>query len=485
MNSTAIAQHACLTLQQGSTRSQMPSMESSLQKPVIHAESSALALGPEPRVDFVLETQDFAVTSSHSSPGCRLVYLLSIFPGVSHTFFLNEVRELRRQGFNVEVASINQPDVPGSSMLETEAEEMAKTFYIKSSGARQAIWVAIRTLLRWPRVFARGLTAALRLGRWDLHATVKALFYFAEALILGDWMRSRGRRHLHIHFCGPVATVGMLASIAWRFSFSLTVHGPDEFYNVEDVYLREKVESAKFIFCISDFCRSQLMRLVDPAHWEKMNVVRLGVDPDVFRPTRSEQSPRNVLEVLCVGRLVPSKGQLILLQACNLLLSRGYSFQVRLVGAGPDRKLLQTFARQNSIPVIFEGAKNSEEIRQLLGRADVFALASFAEGVPVALMEAMAMEVPCVSTYVAGIPELIRNGFDGLLVPASSTEAMASALQQLLDDPLLRREFGVAGSRRVHEFYNLPRNVSFLASMFRQLVSESPLEAISGYRVQP
>jgi glycosyltransferase involved in cell wall biosynthesis len=140
---------------------------------------------------------------------------------------------------------------------------------------------------------------------------------------------------------------------------------------------------------------------------------------------------------------------------------------------------------QNNIPVIFEGAKSSEEIRQLLGRADVFALASFAEGVPVALMEAMAMEVPCVSTCVAGIPELIRNDLDGLLVPASSTEAMASALQRLMDDPLLRRRFGVAGSRRVQELYNLPRNVGFLASMFRELVSESPLEAISGCRVLP
>jgi colanic acid/amylovoran biosynthesis glycosyltransferase len=460
-------------------------METSIQKPMLHDESPALALCPEPRADFVPGTQDFAVISPHPSPGCQLVYLLSIFPGVSHTFFLNEVRELRRLGFNVEVASINQPDVPGSSMPETEAEEMTKTFYIKSSGAGRAIWVATKTLLRRPGVFARGLFATLRLGRWDLHATVYGLFYFAEALILGDWMQSRGRRHLHIHFCGPVATVGMLASIAWRFPFSLTVHGPDEFYDVENVYLRQKVESAKFVFCISDFCRSQLMRLVEPVHWEKMHVVRLGVDPDVFRPTRHEQRPGNVLEVLCVGRLVPSKGQLILLHACNLLLSRGYSFRIRLVGAGPDRKLLQTYAVQNNIPVIFEGAKSSEEIRQLLGRADVFALASFAEGVPVALMEAMAMEVPCVSTCVAGIPELIRNDLDGLLVPASSTEAMASALQRLMDDPLLRRRFGLAGSRRVQELYNLPRNVGFLASMFRELVSESPLEAISGCRVLP
>lgn len=445
----------------------------------MNVESQTLIQNPEPLVNLILETKDFIATSSESSPGCHLVYLLSIFPGISHTFFLNEVRELREQGFNVEVASINQPNVPGSSMTRAEAEEMEKTFYIKSSGAGKAIWVAVKTILRRPGVFARGLFATLRLGRWDLHATVYALFYFAEALILGDWMRSRGRSHLHIHFCGPVATVGMLASIAWRFPFSLTVHGPDEFYNVQNVYLRQKVESAKFIFCISDFCRSQLMRLVDPAHWEKMYVVRLGVDPEVFRPTKHEQGSENALEVLCVGRLVPSKGQLILLRACRHLLSHGYSFCVRLVGTGPDRALLQTYAVENNIPAIFEGARSSGEIRQLLGRADIFALASFAEGVPVALMEAMAMEVPCISTSVAGIPELIRNDLDGLLVPASSTEALASALQRLLDDPQLRRRFGLAGSKRVQEVYNLRRNARFLGSMFRELVKESPLEANS------
>jgi colanic acid/amylovoran biosynthesis glycosyltransferase len=449
-------------------------MESSLPKLTPRAGSPVMPLDPEPRTDFVRGPQDCAVTSPPRLPQCQLVYLLSIFPAVSHTFFLNEVRELRKQGFNVEVASINQPNIPPSSMPETEAEEMAKTFYIKSSGAGRAIWIATKTLLRRPGVFARGLSAALGLGRWDLHATLYALFYFAEALILGDWMRSRGQRHLHIHFCGPVATVGLLASIAWRFPFSLTVHGPDEFYDVEKFYLRQKVERAKFIVCISDFCRSQIMRLAEPVHWEKMHVIRQGVDPDVFRPTIHEPEPGKVPEVVCVGRLVASKGQLILLLACDLLLRRGYSFRVRLVGTGPDREPLQAFAAKNNIPVIFEGARSNDEIRRLLGRADVFALASFAEGVPVALMEAMAMEVPCVSTCVAGIPELIRDGLDGLLVPASSAEAMASALGRLLDDPLLRRQFGIAGRRRVQEHYNLPQNVDTLANMFSELVSQGP-----------
>jgi glycosyltransferase involved in cell wall biosynthesis len=396
----------------------------------------------------------------------RLVYLLSQYPAVSHTFFLSEIRELRKLGLTIDVASINRSDRSLTAMPEVESQEAEKTFYIKSAGAALAAGIAAKTLLRRPRVFARGLVAALGLGRWDLSATLLALFYFAEALILGDWMRARGHHQLHIHFCGPVATVGLLASTAWRFPYSLTVHGPDEFYDVEKFYLRQKVEHAKFIVCISDFCRSQLMRIAAPEHWGKMHVVRLGIDPRVFFPTRHERQPEGPLEILCVGRLVPSKGQLILLKACNLLLAEGYSLRVRLVGAGTDRESLEAFAMQRRIPVVFEGARNHEQTQLLIGQADIFALASFAEGVPVALMEAMAMEVPCVSTCVAGIPELIRDGLDGLLVHASSANALALAIRRLIEDPTLRRELGAAGRKRVCEMYNLRKNAYSLAHVF-------------------
>jgi glycosyltransferase involved in cell wall biosynthesis len=427
------------------------------------AGSSTMTLEGEPFTDSTPDSEVGTGRTSDVAQGCRLVYLLSIYPAVSHTFFLNEIRELRKLGFAIETASINQPDRSRSNMPAAELEETDGTFYIKSLGAAQAAWIAAKTILLRPRAFFRGLAAALRLGHWDLIATLYALLYFAEGLILGDWMRLRGHRHLHIHFCGPVASVGMLASITWGFPYSLTVHGPDEFYDVEKFYLRQKIERAKFIVCISDFARSQLMRVAASDHWSKMHVVRLGVDPELFVPKGRESEPDSALEIICVGRLVASKGQLILLQACEVLLTEGYSLRVRLVGDGPDRRHLEAFADQKGIAAIFEGAKTHDETRQLLGGAHLFALASFAEGVPVALMEAMAMEVPCVSTSIAGIPELIRDGLDGLLVPASSVEMLALALKRLLADPQLRRSLGAAGRERVLNLYNLPQNVNSLA----------------------
>jgi colanic acid/amylovoran biosynthesis glycosyltransferase len=436
----------------------------------------AAALHGQPHASCMCEPEEVSKARA-SAPACKLVYLLSRYPAVSHTFFLNEVLELRKLGLAIEVASINIPDRSVSAMPEVESQEAEKTFYIKSAGAARAARIVAKTLLTHPRVFARGLVAALRLGRWDLSALLFALFYFAEALILGEWMRTRGHNQLHIHFCGPVATVGLLTSVAWGFPYSLTVHGPDEFYDVEKFYLRQKVEHAKFILCISDFCRSQLMRIAAPKHWDKMHVVRLGIDPAVFLSTRQKREPSRELEILCVGRLVPSKGQIILLRACDLLLAQGYSFRVRFVGAGPNSDYLEVFAAEKRIPVVFEGARTHEETRQLLGNSDIFALASFAEGVPVALMEAMAMEIPCVSTCVAGIPELIRDGLDGLLVPASSASALASALQRLIEDMPLRRKLGVAGRKRVCEHYNLPRNVYALSLVFNQYLSNRDQES--------
>jgi glycosyltransferase involved in cell wall biosynthesis len=426
-----------------------------------------------PHADATGEIQSSDAAIHHAECALKIVYLLSRYPAISHTFFLNEILELRKQGINIEVASINSPDRVTSMMLASEVDEANRTFYIKAAGAVHLAIVAAKTLLIRPQVIARGVVAALRLGRFEIRATVYAFLYLAEALILGDWMRARACRHLHIHFSGPVATVGMLTSIAWKFTYSLTVHGPDEFFDVEKFYLRQKIERARFVLCISSFCRSQLMRIVSPMYWDKMSVIRLGIDPSKFYPVIVQPKPSGVLEVLCVGRLVPAKGQLVLLRACELLRAWGYSLRVRLIGDGPDRKYLQEFAIEKGVDAIFEGARSHDDTRLLLAHADIFALASFAEGVPVALMEAMAMEIPCVSTRIAGIPELIRDGLDGLLVPASSVEELALALQRLADDILLRRSLGAAGHKRVLERYNLPHNILLLAHVFRKHLSNS------------
>ena len=409
-----------------------------------------------------------------AGPPPRLAYLLSIYPAVSHTFFLNEITGLRRLGFVVDVASVNRPELAAGTGSAPEANELKTTFYIKAMSPAHIFLVLLKTLLRHPQVVFRGFRAALSLDPWNLPAMGYALFYLVEALLLGDWLRQRGHRHLHIHFGGPVATVGMLAALAWQFSYSLMIHGPEEFYDVEKFYLRRKVEAASFVLCISDYCRSQVMKVCDPAHWPKLQVVRLGVDLTKFQPAPPADR-RDVIEMICVGRFVPAKGHLILLGALAKLRRRGYNLRLRLVGDGSERSAMESFLAKERLDgsVILEGALNHEATRQKLMYADIFVLASFAEGLPIALMEAMAMEIPCVSTFVAGIPELIRDGIDGLLVPPSSEDALSAALERLIADIDLRRRFATAGRRRVRELYDLESNVGLLADTLKSCLERS------------
>lgn len=401
--------------------------------------------------------------SAHTHP--RLAYLLSIYPATSHTFFLNEIAELRKLGFTIEVASINKPAAAGSGL---EASALATTYYLKATKPARIFLILLKILFTQPRVVLRGLRAALQLDGWNLAAGCYAFFYLLEALLLGDWLRRRGHTHLHIHFGGPVATVGMLTSLAWQLSYSMMIHGPEEFYDVDKFYLRRKVEGAQFVLCISDYCRSQVMKVSDPAHWAKLYVVRLGVDHRVFVPAPATDRS-GAMELICVGRMVPAKGHLVLLRAFAKLLQSGYNLRLRLIGDGAERSGLESFVRLENMDasVVFEGSLTHEATRQQLARADVFVLASFAEGLPVALMEAMAMGLPCVSTFVAGIPELIRDGVEGLLVPASSEQALFAALERMICDADLRRNLAAAGHRRVLELYDLQQNVRLLAEILQ------------------
>jgi glycosyltransferase involved in cell wall biosynthesis len=254
----------------------------------------------------------------------------------------------------------------------------------------------------------------------------------------------------------------------------MTIHGPEEFYDVSKFYVAEKIDAALFICCIGSFARSQLMKVSPSSQWHKFKVVPLGVDQEKFTPSRRPSVAalphfRTPFEILCIGRLVPAKGQHILISAVKRLVEENRAVRLRLLGDGPERRGLEERIAAEGLTnhVILEGAVNQDRIQGFLRNADVFALASFAEGIPVALMEAMASEIPCVSTMIAGIPELIRDEIDGLLVPPSDEEALTGALRRLMDQPEVRRRLGRAGRLRVIERYNLEKNVKALAEVYQ------------------
>jgi len=398
----------------------------------------------------------------------RIAYLISRYPAISHTFILREIIVLRKLGFEIQVASINTTDRPYEKLTLEEQAEAAATFYIKPAGIMGAIKAHLTTLLTHPLNYAKGLWFALRLGQTDLKKILYNFFYFVEAVMVGHWMRRQQLTHLHIHFAMAAATVGLIVKKTFPIQFSITVHGPDEFYDTSTYYLRQKIVETHFICCITHFSRSQLMMLSSPTFWEKLELSPLGVDPRLFTP-RPFREMANPFEILCVGRLVPVKGQLILLEAVAQLIAQDRAIHLRYIGDGPDRPLLEQRIAQQQLnqQVTLEGAVNQDKIRDFYAKADVFILASFAEGLPVVLMEAMMMQIPCITTHITGIPELIRKD-EGLLVAPSDVTGLAQAIALLMDNTELRRQIGESGRLSALQRYDLQTNTERLAHIFQR-----------------
>ena len=401
-----------------------------------------------------------------------LGYLVSRYPAVSHTFILQEVLRLRRARTEVHVASVNAPDRSQEAMTAEERSEADRTFVLKRRGLLGLIADFLTVFwhdgIQLPGTVLLALTSA---GP-DLGRLLKAFFYLGEAIVVAAWMQRRGIERLHVHFATPAATVGMLAGRLRKVPYSITVHGPDEFYDVSAYGLREKFLRARLITCISEYARSQVQRLLPASEWNKCQVSHLGVDISRFDGV-ARGEPVDALRLICVGRLVAAKGQHVLLEALRRLHDWGHPATLTLVGDGPDRESLEAESRRLALThyVEFAGALNHEEVSKAYGKADAFVLPSFAEGLPVVLMEAMASRLPCVTTWITGVPELIKDRMNGLLVAPGDAQGLALALQELRASPRMRTRLGEAARDRVEASFEINRSVARFAAL---LLTEAP-----------
>jgi glycosyltransferase involved in cell wall biosynthesis len=297
--------------------------------------------------------------------------------------------------------------------------------------------------------------------------------YFLEAVVAGDYFERQRVRDIHTHFS---STVLLILARIFRVRYSLTAHGSGEFVDVVGFNLAEKIAAATFVVTVAQYGMSQVLNASDPAHWHKVVVLPLGVDVEAFRPRNPlPRSPNEPFRLLSVGRLSAPKGYPVLIEAVALLRERGRSVTLTLVGEGPERATLEKLIGLHDLEdrVRLAGACNHDRVAEYYGSSDAFVLSSFLEGAPVVLMEAMAMELPCVATWITGIPEIIEKDVDGLLVPPASAGAIADAVERLLDDPEEARRLGSAARGKVLAKYHLERNVERLASEFRARLSRS------------
>lgn len=397
----------------------------------------------------------------------RIGYLVSQYPGLSHTFVMREIRGLRQLGWDVRVVSIRKADRPLAALSPDEAEEFQSTFSVMASGIPAILRTTCSELLRNPFKFVASLFDTYRLAGfkptlWPLYTA-----YFVEAIVAGANFRGQQVRHVHTHFS---STIALILSRHFQIDFSSTIHGPGEFDDVAGFHLKQKVAGATFTVAITNYASSQIQRSSEPDSWNKIAVLPLGVDLDQFaaRP----QPTGGTFELVFVGRMEMVKAQHILIEAVRILRDRGRQVHLTLVGGGATMPMIQQLVRRLELDnqVELAGPQNHDRVLDYYRRAHAFVCGSYAEGLPVVLMEAMAMELPCISTWITGIPEMIRDNVDGLLVPPASAEHIANAIERLIVEPGLAGRLGKAGRNRIADRYNLSKNIPALAETFERFV---------------
>lgn len=396
----------------------------------------------------------------------RIAYFINQYPKVSHSFIRREILALERLGFAVQRIALRGWD---AELVDAEDEsERSNTHYVLQDGVKGLLMPVLQALRAQPRRFFSALWLALRMGQradrsWPYH-----LIYLAEACRLLPWLQAFGAKHVHAHFGTNSTEVVMLANVLGGPTYSFTVHGPEEFDKPQFIHLGEKVRRAAFVAAISSYGRSQLYRWVAYAHWAKVKVVHCGLErafhdvPAVAIPV----APR----LVCVGRLCEQKGQLLLLEAAHTLAAQGVAFELVLAGDGEMRDELEAVVAKYGLQsqVRITGWISSEQVRAEILASRALVLPSFAEGLPVVIMEAMALRRPVLTTYVAGIPELVRQGENGWLFPAGAVDELAAALTDCLAQPVeVLQQMGEAAYQRVLERHNIDTEATKLAELFR------------------
>ncbi len=406
----------------------------------------------------------------------RIAYMTGEYLRVSpFVFIYREIEVLRKLGVHVETISIRNVD-SRELVSDDQRREQETTFFVLGCSPWTFVRSHIACFLRRPMPYGRAKLLAWRTRAPGVKGFLRMVAYFLEAGVVADRIRARKLEHLHNHLADSSCTVAMLAAEIGGFSYSLSIHGPGIFYEPMLWHIGEKASRALFTRTISHFCRSQLMAFTPAEHWQRLHIVHCGIDPDAFAP--AEQQGRGK-HLLYIGRLAAVKGLPVLIDALKRVRERVPDVLLRVAGDGPDRHMLEAQVEESGLGahVLFLGYRNQEQIAAHLRDSHLFVMSSFAEGVPVVLMEAMAAGVPVIATHIAGIPELIDDGRTGFLTPPGDAETLAERIVQVLEDGELRARLAEAGRTKVELDFNSEREGAWLLEIMQNALSgkSSPL----------
>jgi colanic acid/amylovoran biosynthesis glycosyltransferase len=394
----------------------------------------------------------------------KIAYFINQYPKVSHSFIRREILALERRGIAVQRIALRGWD--DSFPDSDDQNERAKTQYILKNGVWGLLAPTLRALVRTPRRFAAAVALALKLSRRSDGRLSYHLIRVAEACSILSLLSKSGVAHIHAHFGTNSAEVAMLASMSGGIPYSFTVHGPEEFMTT--MGLDEKIHRAEFVVAISSFGRSQLFLRSRFEDWRRVKVIHCGIEPDLYAgdfPVSADNA-----RFVCVGRLCDAKGHLLLIEAAAQLAARGVVVELVLAGDGPMRAEIEIAIAKHGLTqkVRITGWISNADVRREILAARALVLPSFAEGLPVVIMEAMALSRPVLSTYVAGIPELVVPGENGWLFAAGSINELADAMQDcLLRSNVELRRMGASAHERVIERHSIDVEAGKLAALFQ------------------
>jgi colanic acid/amylovoran biosynthesis glycosyltransferase len=402
--------------------------------------------------------------------GFDVAYLVNQYPKVSHSFIRREILELERKGlriFRISIRGWNEPLVDPEDIAERE-----KTIFVLEAGAISLLLsVLFQLLTSMSRLFSAA-RLAVGMMRGSDRPVIWHLIYLAEACWIARKLTRHGIRHIHAHFGTNPAEVAALASILANVTYSFTVHGPEEFDKVFAIHLAKKVQLSAFTVAISSYCRSQIYRVIGYDDWSKVKIVHCGIDREFADLDKIEASSSSKL--VCVGRLCEQKGQLLLVEALGELNREGREFELLLVGDGELRAPIEELIRVHELSgkVRITGWASAERVKSEMLDARAVVLPSFAEGLPVVLIEAMSLGKPVLSTFVNGIPELVLDRENGWLFPAGSRERMLDCIRLCLEAaPEVLAAMGQAGRLRALSRHAISDQADILLRLFRDILA--------------
>ena len=407
----------------------------------------------------------------------KIAYLNGQYPRATDTFVQREVAGLREHGIDVRTISVRETTLD-SGASDTTRQEQAQTFYLLKQGIMRLLWGSMVEGLRSPFAMFRAKRLAWATRQPGFKGLLYQVVYLIEAAALARQVRAEKVDHLHNQFADASCTVAMLASELTGIPFSFTIHGPGIFFEPMRWRLDVKTKRAAFVSCISHFCRSQVMCFAAPEDWDKLKIVHCGVEPALFE----QRGHVGVgTELLFVGRLDAVKGLPVLLEALAMVRNALPKVRLTVVGDGSGRARLESRSEEVDLAgaVTFVGFRTPDQVREHLAKTDVFVMASFAEGVPVVLMEAMMAGVPVVAPRIAGIGELVEDGVSGEMIAPGDTVAVAGAIVKLLNDPALRASYGRAGVEKVSASFDIAMETRKLSALFRGENSEAGAQVVA------